>query len=227
MQSLLGVLVFACRVMPMGRVFSRRLSLATKGVLQAEHRIRINKTLKNDLKVWEAFLQRYNGRTLCQALERSNSEISLYTDAAGSQGFGAVYGSQWCAEEWPAQWIQAGWCKNLTLLELFPIVVVVELWGSQLKDSKVCFWTDNASVVSCVNSLSASSLPVLALLEHLVLRCLDFNINFRARHVPGVENKIADSLSRFCWQEFWDLLPGAALEGLPCPSILWELATPD
>ncbi|KAM4034620.1 uncharacterized protein ACNLHF_021282 [Anomaloglossus baeobatrachus] len=33
MQSLLGLLVFACHVMPMGRVFSRRLSLATKGIM--------------------------------------------------------------------------------------------------------------------------------------------------------------------------------------------------
>ncbi|KAM4031873.1 uncharacterized protein ACNLHF_019247 [Anomaloglossus baeobatrachus] len=30
--SLLGLLVFACRVMPMGRIFSRRLSLSTKGL---------------------------------------------------------------------------------------------------------------------------------------------------------------------------------------------------
>lgn len=31
LQSLLGRMVFASRIMPMGRVFSRRLSLATRG----------------------------------------------------------------------------------------------------------------------------------------------------------------------------------------------------
>lgn len=36
MQSLLGLLVFACRIMPMGRVFSRRLSLATRGVTRSD-----------------------------------------------------------------------------------------------------------------------------------------------------------------------------------------------
>lgn len=208
-------LVFACRVMPMGRVFSRRLSLATRGVLRAEHRIRLTRTLKDDLRVWESFLQRY----------RSNGEISLYTDADGSRGFGAIFGLQWCAGAWPDSWVQVGWCKNLTLLELFPVVVAVELWVRQLRDSKVCFWTDNVSVVACVNSLPASSLPVLALLRHLVLRYLELNILFRARHVPGVENKIADALSRFYWQEFQYLLPGAASEGLPCPSLTWDLVT--
>ncbi|KAM4031882.1 LOW QUALITY PROTEIN: uncharacterized protein ACNLHF_019259 [Anomaloglossus baeobatrachus] len=35
MQSLLGLLVFACRVMPMGRIFSRRLALATREISRA------------------------------------------------------------------------------------------------------------------------------------------------------------------------------------------------
>lgn len=52
MQSMLGLLVFACRVMPMGRVFSRRLSLATKGARSPGHRIRLTKPLKADLGVW-------------------------------------------------------------------------------------------------------------------------------------------------------------------------------
>lgn len=36
-QLLLGSLVFACRVMPMGRVFSRWLSLATRSVSHPEY----------------------------------------------------------------------------------------------------------------------------------------------------------------------------------------------
>ncbi|KAM4021777.1 LOW QUALITY PROTEIN: uncharacterized protein ACNLHF_027092 [Anomaloglossus baeobatrachus] len=49
MQSLLGLLTFASRVMPVGRAFSRRLSLATKGISQPGHRIRLTRSLKADL----------------------------------------------------------------------------------------------------------------------------------------------------------------------------------
>lgn len=223
MQSLLGSLVFACRIMPMGRVFSRRLSLATRGVQRPEHRIRLTKPLKADLAVWQTFLVSYNGRTCCQEPEVSSVDISLYTDAAGSVGFGAVLGSEWCAGEWPQSWWDAGLCRNLALLELFPIVVAVEIWGSFLSNKRVCFFSDNMAVVHCISKLSSSSLPVLALLRHLVLRCLQHNIWFRARHVPGVDNSIADSLSRFHWQVFRDLLPGAAREGHICPISLWDL----
>lgn len=223
MQSLLGLLVFACRIMPMGRVFSRRLSLATRGASRPEHRIRLTRPLKADLLVWRTFLHSYNGRSCCQSPEVSSDDIQLFTDAAGSKGFGAILGSEWCSGEWPLSWQKNGLCRNLTLLELFPIIVAVELWGPVLRDKRVCFYSDNMSVVYCISRLTSSSLPVLSLLRHLVLRCLQYNIWFRARHVPGVFNATADALSRFNWQEFRELLPGAARVGRSCPPALWDL----
>lgn len=225
LQSLLGLMVFACRVLPMGRTFSRRLSLATRGASRPDHRIRLTKHLKGDLLVWREFLHSYNGRTCCQEPEVSSDDIALFTDASGSVGFGAILDTEWCAESWPESWRCSELCRNLTLLELFPIVVAVEIWGGALQNKRVCFWTDNLSVVHCISRLTSSSPPVLALLRHLVLRCLQHNIWFRARHVPGKCNLVADALSRFLWQEFRELLPGAAQQGHRCPSFLWELAT--
>ncbi|KAM4019336.1 uncharacterized protein ACNLHF_000032 [Anomaloglossus baeobatrachus] len=69
MQSLLGLLVFACRVMPMGRIFSRRLSLSTKGIRLPHHRIRITPPLRLDLMVWREFLLSYNCQTYFQTPE--------------------------------------------------------------------------------------------------------------------------------------------------------------
>lgn len=223
MQSILGLLVFACRVMPMGRVFSQRVSLATKGARSPGHRIRLTKPLKADLGVWREFLRQYNGRTCCQSEEVDNSVLCLFTDAAGSAGFGAILGSHWFCQAWPASWREQGLCSNLVLLELFPIVVALELWGEGMADRGVCFWTDNLGVVYSVNKLTSSSLPVLCLLRRLVLRCLMFNISFRAKHVPGVDNCAADALSRFQFQAFRRLCPGADTEGSPFPEELWDL----
>lgn len=115
--------------------------------MRPKHRIRLTKPLKADLAVWRTFLQSYNGRTCCQSPEVSSEDISLYTDAAGSLGFGAILGQEWCSGEWPPAWQTFGLCKNLTLLELFPIVVAIELWGSSLQNRRVCFYTDNLAVV--------------------------------------------------------------------------------
>lgn len=116
MQSLLGLLVFACRIMHMDRVFSRRLSLATRGASHREHHIRITKHLKDDLWVWLEFLNSYNGRTCYQSPEISSDDVPLFTDAAGSVGFGAVFGTERCTECWPDTWRCSSLCQNLTLL---------------------------------------------------------------------------------------------------------------
>lgn len=75
LQSLLGLLVFACRIMPMGRVFLQQVSLATKGVTRPGHRIHLTKPLKADLGVWRDFQHSYNGRTCCQEVEVSSADI--------------------------------------------------------------------------------------------------------------------------------------------------------
>ncbi|XP_075203963.1 uncharacterized protein LOC142310334 isoform X1 [Anomaloglossus baeobatrachus] len=101
----------------------------------------------------------------------------------------------------------------------------IELWGFELSNKRVCFWSDNMPVVQMLNSLSSSSLPVLSLLRHLVLRCLQHNVFFRSRHIPGVQNQCADALSRFKWQEFHSLMPEACSVGKPCPQLVWDLVT--
>lgn len=84
---------------------------------------------------------------------------------------------------------------------MVPIVAAVEILGETLANNKICFWTDNISVVFAINNLTSSSLPVLALLRHLVFLCLMRTIWFRAKHVPGVYNEAADTLS-LQWHKF-------------------------
>ncbi|KAM4690414.1 uncharacterized protein WCC33_017798 [Rhinophrynus dorsalis] len=224
LQSLLGLLNFACRVIPMGRVFSRRLQLATVGVKKAHYKIRLSRQLKEDLSVWEQFLRDFNGTRLWMGPTQSNGELQLFTDAAGAVGFGAYLAGKWCVGVWPPKWHEQGLTRNLAFLELFPIVVALELWHDALQDRAVVFWTDNMAVVYAVNQLTSASRPVLNLLRYLVLHCMRCNILFRAKHVPGVQNSIADALSRQRWDQFFRLAPEADANGSVYPSNLWQLA---
>ena len=52
------------------------------------------------------------------------------------------------------------------------------------------------------------------LVRFLVLISMKHNFLVRARHVPGVNNEIADALSRFQVQRFRELAPGA--DQAPC-----------
>lgn len=223
LQSLLGKLNFACRIIPMGRVFCRRLAMATAGAKSPAHFIRLSAALREDLSVWVSFLEIFNGRSLFLADPVSSWELKLFTDASGSHGFGAYFQGEWCAAPWPDSWKAKGWCTNLALLELFPLVVSLVLWGERLRHRRVKFFCDNLGVVQAVNSQTANSPPVVALLRHFVLKCLVLNIHAIAEHVAGVDNGIADSISRFQWARFRELAPEADAVGIPCPGYLWSL----
>lgn len=222
LQSLIGKLQFACRIIPMGRVFCRRLAMLTAGVSSPSHFIRLTADVREDLSIWSVFLEQFNGRAIM--LEpATNADLELYTDASGSQGFGAYFQGSWCAERWPDSWVREGFCVNLVLLELFPLVVALFVWAEPLRNKRVRFFSDNLGVVTAVNTQTANSPPVVRLLRHFVLQCLVLNVHFSAVHVPGVLNCIADSLSRFQWDRFRELAPDADEVGLPCPEHLWNL----
>ena len=84
MQSLLGLLNFACKVVVPGRTFCRRLINSAIGVRKPFHKIRVNNQMRADLQIWLHFLQEYNDATVITDKEWiSNEKLQLYTDSAG------------------------------------------------------------------------------------------------------------------------------------------------
>ncbi|CAJ0949605.1 unnamed protein product [Ranitomeya imitator] len=126
---------------------------------------------------------------------------------------GAVGATRRCGLLGP---LRCGNPVTVTLKELFRIIVAIEIWGQVLKNRRMRFWSNNLAVVNAVNSLSSFSLPVLALLQHLVLRCLQLDIWFRVRHVSDVDNKVADASSHSQMELFWELHPWAEGTGFSC-----------
>ena len=64
------------------------------------------------------------------------------------------------------------------------------------------------------------------LLRDLLLSAVPWGFTFTAAHVPGVENKIADAISRFRWQEFRQLAPEAHSSPCLIPQFLLDSLTP-
>ena len=75
--------------------------------------------------------------------------------------------------------------------------------------------SDNESVVHVINKQTAKDTKMLELLRAMVLICLRNNILFWARHIPGVKNVLADSLSRLQVDKFHTLSRG--MDPIPTP----------
>ena len=203
-QSLASMLNFACSVVVPGRAFLRRLIDLTVGVQSSYHYVRINQEVKADLKLWQSFLTGFNGRSFfLEDFWDSSDKLKLYTDAAGSLGFGAVFGSKWCYGKWPDNWLH----QNIAMLEFYPIVLSLCLWGHQMQNRCILFLTDNEALVYVINKQSCKDKNLMFFVRKLVLVCLQNNILFKAKHVRGVYNTLADSLSRLQVETFKRLAP--------------------
>ena len=203
-QSLTGLLNFACTVVVPGRAFLRRLIDLTEGVRSPYHVIRMTREVKDDLAVWQSFLTGFNGKSFfLEDTWYSSEKLNLFTDASGSLGFGAVFGSKWCYGPWPASWIN----RNIALLEFYPIVLSLSLWGSEMQNRCILFFTDNEALVHVINKQSCKDKELMFFVRKLVLVCLQNNIVFKAKHIRGLSNTLADSLSRLQIQKFRLLAP--------------------
>lgn len=215
-QSLIGTLQFACRVVVPGRTFLQRIINLTRGVKNRFHHIRLNKEFSRDIQMWKVFIAQWNGRSFfLDSRVTSCPDLQLYTDAASTIGFGGFFNGKWFQGRWPPD-LLINKTKGISIewQELFPTVIACALWYPHFSSKRLQFWCDNQSVVAIINSGHSKAPRVMDLVRFLVLISMKHHFLVKARHVPGAHNEIADTLSRFQVQRFRELAPGA--DQTPC-----------
>ena len=117
---------------------------------------------------------------------------------------------------------------SIAFLELIPIVVAADIWGSQWCRLRVQFRCDNQAVLYIINSGTSKAPDVMHLLRHLSLTACRHHLVFSAIHTPGIRNTAADALSHLQVPEFRRLVPFANPDPLSIPaSLLRQLLRPD
>ena len=82
-------------------------------------------------------------------------------------GYGGVLKDQWFWGEWPPTWRS----YSITLLELYPIVLALHLWGHQLQNKRIVIHTDTQALAFILNKFSSKHKDIM-LIRHLALYCL-------------------------------------------------------
>jgi len=95
LQSLVGKLQHACKVVRPGRTFLHRMFELLRGVGKKQQFVRLNASFKLDLWWWHVFLGTWNGVAMMENNLITGREIHLYTDASGSFSCGAWWGKEW------------------------------------------------------------------------------------------------------------------------------------
>lgn len=210
LQSLIGTLNFACKVIPPGRAFLHRMINLTIGLKKPHHHVRLPQEFFADLIMWQQFLESWNGKAFfLNPFWETSEDLALHTDASGTLGFGGICGNSWFQGRWGQGQLLGQNGISIAWQELYAIVYACALWGEHWRQKMVLFNCDNLAVVHVINTKRSKCRDIMKLVRKLTLVTMQYNFYIKARHVAGAKNEIADSLSRFQMQRFRYLAPWA------------------
>ena len=215
LQSIIGKLSFAASVVP-GRAFLRRLIRLLPKSQSDKRAIKLKKSAKLDLQTWETFLKQYNGCSFFRSLRIINGKQYKLQSDASHKGFGGTFITNWVQHSFPTSWKK----HHITILEFYPLYVLIYMFGAKVSNSIVYFYCDNIAVVEIVNKLTSKNKIVMHFLRKLVILLVKMNIDLRAKHVPGLENVLCDRISRFQVDEELLKANGMNLQPTPLPVCL-------
>lgn len=113
---------------------------------------------------------------------------------------------------------------TIAQLEMYAVMVAVELFASALTGQRVVIFCDNQPVVAMINKGSTKCKTCMQLLRMITLKSMQYQVRFFARFIPTLENTRADALSRLDFQQFWEH-SDANTENSPLelPNSVWPL----
>ena len=125
-------------------------------------------------------IDHFNGKTvLLKHIWISTNKLHLCTDATGSLGFWTIFESEWIY----GSWNELVKDYPITYKELYPIVVSIAVWGSQL--ASLVFHSDSMAVVYIINKQTSKDPHIMRLVRRFVVACIKYNILPKAVQIQG------------------------------------------
>ena len=209
LESLIGSLNHACKVIRPGRSFLRRiidlLHRASLGIARrAHHHIRLNREFRSDVLWWKTFAEEWNGISVWKRGDQPTIEFA--SDASGRWGCGAWCGNEWLQVRWPDSSIDL----PIAVKELVPIALAGATWGRKWRKQKVRCLCDNEAVVAVMSSRTSRQPHLMHLLRCIFFIEAQHDFQLSCTHIMGKSNDLADDLSRNRLSSFLSKVPGAA-----------------
>ena len=198
LQSLIGKLCFVTKCVRQSRIFLNRMFALLRSMDTNQTVVKLTESFKKDIRWWQLFVGEYNGVSFIPSPVWFEPDVTFSTDSCLT-GCGGVCGREYFHVSFPDN------IKDLDLpihkLELLAVLLGVRIWGHQCESLKLQIYCDNDASVNVINSSKTKDPFMATCIRELWLEVSKFNFELRAVHLPGVENRVADCLSR------WDLHP--------------------
>lgn len=206
-ESLVGKLLFACRVCRWGYLFTQEiLDQVYPGLRQPGESCKASQVLLTDglwfeLSFWESTLQttsnpwlgirKHMVGTKEVDIDPSRFDLEVYTDASKAHGVGGVLGHEVLSRKWDRDVTD----EHIGALELEALAKCLQHWREDLAQQKVIARMDNTQAVAAINK-GASRKPALRqTLLQIAKLGLEYGFEVKAVYIKGELNP-ADAPSR-------------------------------
>ena len=191
LESLIGKLQFVAKCVKAGRIFIGRLINWLKG-MDRKHKHRIPNEARKDITWWGRFMEKFNGLSIMWLMREPKEDRVLATDAC-LKGYGGVCGKEYFRGRFPKQLQE----KNIATLEIWAVMAALKLWGNQLQGKYFWILVYNEAVASVLNSGRGRDTELQDALREIAFIVATHQFVLKAKHIPGVQNRLPDYLSRW------------------------------
>ena len=147
-----------------------------------------------DIRWWSTFLPGYNGVSM-MFLDSWSAPDKVVASDSCLVGCGGVSGKEFFHSSFPA-FVQE-LKLHISALELLSLVVCVKLWGHKWRGLRLQLCCDNSAAVEVVNTGRSRDSFMQTCLRELCFYAAQGEFEIRAIHIPGVDNRVPDLLSRW------------------------------
>lgn len=198
MEQLVGRLIHASAVIPLSRYFLSRFRFQVKRARHNKSTIHLNKSDIWTLELWLTFLQQANTGINLNLLTMRKPTNLIITDACldGIGGFSMTSGRAWRMDLRSFKILD-----NNKLEFLAAVVGILQAFSDNEIPNlgNILSLTDNCSALCWLhkNNFNPATQPIhIEIASKLAMTCITNNFTIHSQHIAGVENKVADCLSR-------------------------------
>lgn len=191
LQSLAGKLNFCASVVYGGRVFSRRIIDTINRLKADDHKIRLSGSIRADISWWQSFIASFNGRSM---LLDHQPISSVFTDSCDIAA-GGIFNGDWFYFNWELDWPLVA-NLHINSKEVLAVFLAVCRWAPCWRNKRICIQSDNMVTVATINKGTSRNPFLMACMRLMFWLSATYNFHIKARHIPGLSNMVADSISR-------------------------------
>ena len=111
------------------------------------------------------------------------------------QGAGGWYRGEYFHAKFPDHIMDQS--LHINALELLTLMVALKLWGNKCQGQRIKLYCDNTVSVTVLNTGKSHDPFLQACLREICMLAAHHELEIRAVHLPGVDNRLPDLLSRW------------------------------